>query len=208
MFRLFLTGLLLTLGPPVAAQEISPDTTDGRWILSAGESEARYRVKEQLAGFDLPNDAVGATREITGTITFAPDGSLVSERSEVRVQLGSLTTDNDRRDGYVRGRTLEVEQYPEAVLVPRRFVNLSKPLPVSGSVSFQMEADLTLHGETRPTVWEVTADFGAEAISGFATTAFPFHTFGIAVPRVARVLSVDDNIRLELDFRFALDTGG
>lgn len=208
MFRLFLTGLVLTLGPAVAAQEISQDTTNGRWVLSAGESEARYRVKEQLAGFDLPNDAVGATREITGTITLAPDGSIVSGQSEVRVQLGSLTTDNDRRDGYVRSRTLEVEQYPEAVLVPRRFLNLPKPLPVSGSVSFQMETDLSLHGQTRPTIWEVTAEFGAEAISGLATTAFPFSTFGIAVPRVARVLSVDDNIRLELDFRFALDTGG
>jgi len=208
VFRVLFTGLVLTLGPPYTAQEVPPDTTDGRWVLSAQESEARYRVKEQLAGFDLPNDAVGVTREITGTITFASDGSIVSEQSEVRVQLGSLTTDNDRRDGYVRSRTLEVEQYPEAVLVPRRFVNLSNPLPVTGSVSFQMEADLSLHGETHPTVWEVTAEFGAEAISGFATTAFPFHTFGIAVPQVARVLSVDDNIRLELDFRFSLDTGG
>ena len=208
MLRAFLTGLLLILGPPAAAQEKTQDTAYGRWVLSSQESEARYRVQEQLAGFDLPNDAVGATREITGRITIAPDGSIVSDESEVRVQLGALTTDNDRRDGYVRGRTLEVEQYPEAVLVPRRFVNLSYPLPVSGSVSFQMEADLSLHGETRQTVWEVTSEFGSEAISGFATTAFPFHTFGIAVPQVARVLSVEDNIRLELDFRFVLEAGG
>jgi len=203
-----LTGLLLILGPPAAAQEKTQDTANGRWVLSSQESEARYRVQEQLAGFDLPNDAVGATREITGRITIAPDGSIVSDESEVRVQLGSLATDNDRRDGYVRRRTLEVEQYPEAVLVPRRFVNLSYPLPVSGSVSFQMEADLSLHGETRQTVWEVTSEFGSEAISGFATTSFPFHTFGIAVPQVARVLGVEDNIRLELDFRFVLEAGG
>src|SRR5687767_10305976 len=36
----------------------------------APQSETRYRVREQLAGFNLPNDAVGATRAIEGTIAF------------------------------------------------------------------------------------------------------------------------------------------
>ncbi|MFH1764799.1 MAG: YceI family protein [Gemmatimonadota bacterium] len=188
-------------------QEASPDTTPVRWVLSRQGSEARYRVREQLAGFDFPSDAVGTTPEVTGAIVLDPDGAIVSERSEFRVRLASLASDNERRDGFVQRRTLEVEQYPEAVLIPRRLVDLPHPLPEAGPVSFQMEADLTLHGETRPTVWEMTADFGTEAITGFATTAFPFHTFGITVPQVARVLSVDDNIRLELDFRLAPEGG-
>jgi hypothetical protein len=44
------------------------------------------------------------------------------------------------------------------------------------------------------------ANFEADRVTGLATTAFTFDTFGIAVPSVARVLSVDDNIRLELQF--------
>ena len=218
MLFAFLTGLALTLGPSTGpqsspdhpdshpwtldqrTQEASPDTTPVRWVLSKEGSVARYRVREQLAGFDFPNDAVGTTPDITGAIVLYPDGAIVSERSEFRVQLASLVSDNERRDGFVQRRTLEVEQYPEAVLIPRRFVGLPYPLPEAGPVTFQMEADLTLHGETRQTVWEMTADFGTTAITGFATTAFPFHTFGITVPQVARVLSVDDHIRLELDF--------
>jgi polyisoprenoid-binding protein YceI len=185
----------------------SADTLGTRWVVSAGSSEARYLVREQLAGFDFPNDAVGKTDAVTGAIVVTGDGTVVSEQSEFRVRLATLATDNERRDGYVKTRTLEVEQYPEAVLVPNRFLGLPGPFPESGTLTFQLEGDLTLHGVTRPTVWEVTAEFGAGAISGLATTAFQFDIFGVAVPRVARVLSVDDNIRLELEFRLVPEAG-
>jgi polyisoprenoid-binding protein YceI len=194
--NVFLTALLLA-----TTQAPAPDTTESRWVLSIEESEARYRVREQLAGFDLPNDAVGATKELSGLLTLSPEGLVRSEESEFRIQLGSLTTDSERRDGYVQRRTLEVEDHPEALLVPRELVGLPNPLPEEGEVTFQLVGDLSLHGETQPTTWQVTAEFTANSITGLATTSFTFDTFGIAVPQVARVLSVDDNIRLELDFR-------
>jgi len=191
-----------------AALEGVPSTNPvaTRWVMSPENSEARYRVREQLAGFDFPNDAVGKTNAVAGAIVLSDDGSVFSDQSEIRVQLTTLATDNQRRDGYVRSRTLEVEEYPEAVLVPLRFLGLSGPIPETGTATFQLEGSLTLHGVTQTTVWEVTAEFGAESISGLATTAFQFDTFGIAVPSVARVLSVDDNIRLELQFHFVPET--
>lgn len=176
------------------------NTVATRWVVSAENSEARFLVREQLAGLDFPNDAVGKTKSVAGAVVLADDGSIVSDQSEIRVQLATLATDSERRDGYVQRRTLEVEEYPEAVLVPVRFLGFSGPIPDSGTATFQLEGSLTLHGVTKTTVWEVTAEFGAEKISGLATTAFQFDTFGIAVPSVARVLSVDDNIRLELQF--------
>jgi polyisoprenoid-binding protein YceI len=144
---------------------------------------------------------VGATKELSGLLILSPEGLVRSEESEFRIQLGSLTTDSERRDGYVQRRTLEVEDHPEALLVPRELVGLPNPLPEEGEVTFQLVGDLSLHGETQPTTWQVTAEFTANSITGLATTSFTFDTFGIAVPQVARVLSVDDNIRLELDFR-------
>jgi hypothetical protein len=171
------------------------------WIVVPDGSEARYRVTEQLAGFDFPNDAVGATKALSGGLSLAQDGSVLPEGSEFRVQLATLASDNERRDGYVRRRTLEVEDYPEAVLVPRRFVDLPFPFPETGSVTFRLEGDLTLHGTTQSTVWEVMANFGPDVITGLAKTAFPFETFGISKPSVARVLSVDETVRLELEFR-------
>ncbi len=195
---LFLVGTSLGTPKPHAPT----DTLPTRWVLQAQASEARYRVREQLAGLDFPNDAVGSTRALAGRVVLRPDGTLVVEESRVTVALATLVTDNDRRDNYVRNRTLEVDRFPEAVFVPKRFLDLPSPLPTTGSVNFRIEGDLTLHGVTRPTVWEVMAQFSPTAITGLATTAFPFERFEISVPRVARVLSVENNIRLELQFRF------
>ncbi len=178
-----------------------PDTFPTRWVLQADATEARYRVREQLAGFDFPNDAVGSTRALAGTLALRGDGTIIAEESSFRVALATLVTDNDRRDNYVRNRTLEVELHPEVVFTPRRFADLPTPLPASGSANFRLEGDLTIRGVTRPTVWEVMAQFGPTAITGLATTAFPFERFEISIPRVARVLSVENNIRLELQFR-------
>jgi polyisoprenoid-binding protein YceI len=184
-----------------ASTALVPDTLPTRWVLQAERSEARYRVREQLAGFDFPNDAVGTTSSVSGSIAFSADGVILPGESVFRVDLADLATDSDRRDNYVRQRTLEVEDYPEAVLTLRRFTGLPFPLPDSGAVRFQLEADLTLHGVTAPTVWEVMAQITPQSVTGLASTSFTFDTFGLAVPRVARVLSVDDNIRLELEFR-------
>jgi polyisoprenoid-binding protein YceI len=209
MFHVFLTTLVLAAGPltetsperPISIPDTPADTLTGTWVLIVQDSEARYRVREQLAGFDFPNDAVGVTKDLSGTLVLAPGGTIVPEGSEFRVGLDSLTSDSERRDGYVRRRTLEVDRYPEVVLIPRRMTGLPATMPESGPVTFQMESDVTLRGQTRPILWEVTAEFGPDSVSGLATTAFPFETFGITIPQVARVLSVDDNIRLELQFR-------
>ena len=179
---------------------LAPDTVPTRWVLQPEQSEARYRVREQLAGFDFPNDAVGSTRVMSGTLVLTTDGGIVGEESSFRVDLTTLVTDNDRRDNYVQRRTLEVERFPEAVFTPRRFANLPFPLPTSGRVEFGIEGELTLHGVTQTVLWEVTADMAPDLVSGFATTAFPFERFELMIPQVARVLSVNNSIRLEMDF--------
>lgn len=54
---------------------------------------------------------------------------------------------------------------------------------------------------SRPTVWDVTASFSRAGVSGIATTTFTFADFDIPKPRVASVLTVADDIRLEYQFR-------
>src|SRR3984893_7131241 len=43
----------------------------GTWTVDSG-SIAGYRVREQLASFAAPSDAVGRTSAITGPLTLAP----------------------------------------------------------------------------------------------------------------------------------------
>jgi polyisoprenoid-binding protein YceI len=167
------------------------------------QSEARYRVREQLANLQFPSDAVGRTKAISGTVAFASDGSIVSSASKLTVDLTTLQSNEQRRDNFIKSNTLEVSRYPAAEFVPREARGLPWPLPASGEATFQLVGDMTIHGTTRPVTWDVTAKFAGDQVTGTATTSFKFGDFNMQVPRVAVVLSVEDNIRLEVDFTFA-----
>jgi polyisoprenoid-binding protein YceI len=184
----------------LAASDLPVVGQAGRIRLEvAPGSKASYRVREQLAGFDLPNDAVGTTEAVTGGVVLLPDGTFDRDQSRITLDLTTLTTDQSMRDNYVRTRTLEVATFPKAEFVPRRAQGLALPLASSGKVSFQIIGDLTVHGVTAETTWAVTAALAAERVTGQATTRFPFSTFQLQIPKLARLLSVDDDIRLELD---------
>ncbi len=162
-------------------------------------SEARYRVREQLAGFNFPNDAVGTTQSVSGTIALDGEGR-PAPGSRFTVDLRSLRSDEERRDNYLRERTLATATFPYAEFVPREIRGLPFPLPGAGRVTVQLLGDLTIRGVTRPTTWEGTVEFSGGTVRLQARTAFTFAEFALTQPRVMRVLSIEDKIRLEVDF--------
>ena len=172
-----------------------------RFVISPAGNEARYRVREQLMGANLPNDAVGVTKTITGTILAYPDGRIMKDSSKIVIRLDSLKSDKDRRDGFLRRRTLETEKFPTVELIPTEIKGFNGKLPASGTVTFQLLGDLVLKGVAHPTVWNVTARAEGQDIAGSATTAFTFKDVGLEQPKVPVVLSVADTIKLEYDFR-------
>lgn len=171
-----------------------------RLVVAAQGNEARYRVREQLAGIDFPSDAVGTTAAVTGGLALADDGSVVKEGSKFVVDLTTLKSDSDRRDGYIQRRTLQTDQFPVAEFVPTAARGLPSPLPSTGELTFQLAGDLTVHGVTKAVTWTVTARASSGGYTGAAHTAFTFADFGMTIPRVASVLSVQDTIRLEYEF--------
>ena len=172
-----------------------------RFIIGPAGNEARYRVREQLMGANLPNDAIGATRTITGSIVAYADGRIVKDSSKIVIHLDSLKSDKDRRDGFLRRRTLETEKYPIVELIPTEIRGFNGKLPASGTVAFQLLGDLVLKGVPHPTVWNVTARAEGQDVTGSATTAFTFKDIGLDQPKVPVVLSVADTIKLEYDFK-------
>jgi polyisoprenoid-binding protein YceI len=125
---------------------------------------------------------------------------IIPAESKFTVDVSNLVSDKDRRDGFVKRRVLQTDQYPTVTLVPRTIRGLKLPLPTSGSRSFDLTGDLTVRGVTRPTTWKVDAQFAPGGMTGKAATAFKFKDFTIDQPRVPVVLSVADTIKLELDF--------
>lgn len=184
-----------TLAPPVlrAAGEVRLEIAPG--------TVARYLVREQLAGVSLPNDAVGTTTAVKGQVLLGPGNTVQGDESRFTVDLTTLKSDDSRRDNYIRRNTLDTGRFPTAGFVLREVRGLASPLPESGAANFQLEGDLTVRGVTSSVVWNAAGTFILEGIIGTATTSFPFSQFGMRAPAVFVVVSVEDNIRLELDFQ-------
>ena len=185
-----------TAAAPTAPSEATQSAT--AFVLGEG-TVARYMVEEVLAsqGFKV---ATGETSEVVGRIVFDADGAIVADESSIVIQAGTLKTDNDRRDRYVREQTLQTAMYPEIIFRPTSAEGLPSPLSeASGEVEFTLSGDLTIRDQTRPVTWDVTAEFG-DSITGLAVIDINFEQFGMDKPRVAVVVSVGDTIRLELDF--------
>lgn len=171
-----------------------------RFVLAPAGNVARYRVREQLMGRDLPNDAVGETKALSGAIALDDAGKVVREQSRLTLDAGSFVSDQQRRDRYVRGRLLEADNYPTITFVPTEIRGVSLPLPTSGAAPIEIRGDLTLRGVTRPTLWTGTVQFNKAGLSGSASTSFTFADIQLEQPRVPVLLSVADTIKLEIDF--------
>lgn len=170
-------------------------------------SVARFLVREQLAGRDFPNDAVGVTTAIEGTIVFSAVGEVRPERSKMTVDLQSLKSDEDRRDRFIKRNTLESDRFPLAEFEIRAAPGLTWPIPTSGDITFDLIGNMTVHGVTKPLRWTVEAQFSEGLVTGVAKTNFEFGFFDMDVPSVFIVLSVEDNIRLEVDLVATIDLG-
>ena len=172
-----------------------------RFVVAPENNEARYFVREQLAHINFPSDAVGVTDSVTGSFAIDDKGKVIPAESKFVVGLRGLKSDRSMRDGFLQRRTLETEKYPTVELVPTEIRGFSGKIPASGEVTFQLLGDLTVHGVTRPTVWNVKARQEGQDFVGNATTAFTFKDINLDQPKVPVVLSVADTIKLEYDFK-------
>ena len=172
-------------------------------VVDSSRSKASYHAHEQLVGRTLPSEAVGTTNAVSGSIVLAPDGSVVPDQSKISVDLSKLTSDESRRDNFIKGSTLQTNRYPMATFVVRDVQGLPAPLPTSGTSTFALVGDLTVHGVTKPVTWQVTAQFGPGDVSGDATTSVKISDFGMSPPKAGPVLSIEDGLTLELAFTAA-----
>lgn len=171
-----------------------------RLVLASTGNSARYRIREQLMGHDFPNDAVGETKSLTGAIAFDANGRVIRDESKFTLDAATFVSDQHRRDGYVRGRLLESDDYPTIIFAPSEVRGVKLPMPKSGSAPIEILGDLTVHGVTKPTVWNGRVQFNNTGLTGSASTTFTFEDIQLDQPRVPVLLSVADSIKLEIDF--------
>jgi polyisoprenoid-binding protein YceI len=191
------------LTPRLEAQAAiaAADTGQALRLTVAPEgNEARYVVREQLVSLDLPNDAIGRTNAVTGQLVFDGSGTVVPAESKFVIDVTTLKSDKERRDGYLQRRTLETAQFPTVTLAPTAVRGMPWPLPASGTFEFALDGDVTIRDVTRSVRWQVSATAEGGAFTGTAVTSFPFEAFDLTQPKVSVVLSVENQIRLEYEF--------
>ena len=192
---------------PVPTEEPAAPAESGVTVLLSESSSARYLVGEQLARLSMPNDAIGETPDVSGSVVFDADGKVDSSQSIVTVGLSGLTSDESRRDGYVRNRVFDTSKYPDAELVVTDVADLPWPLPESGEVTFLLIGDFTVRDVTTVTKWDVTAEISGGTITGQAKTVLTFDQLSLSKPSFSFIISVEDEIRLELDIEAEISGG-
>ena len=175
--------------------------SQSRLELVPAQSEARYRVREQLAGINFPTDAVGVSKQVLGLVRLDRNGRAL-EGSRFAVDLSALTSDEARPHTPPPHHPLTTPLSPLAVSVPRGARALTSPLPTSRKPPVQMVGALKIREVQKSVTWEGEVEFRGDTATLQARTRFTFRDFGLTQPRVLSVLSVDENIRLEVSFTF------
>jgi polyisoprenoid-binding protein YceI len=205
---LALAGIVIgASAQPIAAQNA------GVTSIQITEGKGRFKIAERMVGIDTGNDATGTTEAITGVIVLKADGSIDSSQSKITVDLKSLKSDQQMRDMYVQGYVLQTEKFPTLEFVPTKAIGLPFPLPMGKplpgtpiknypeAAAFKLVGNMTLHGVTKEVTWNVVSTINNDTVSGQASTAFQFGQFNMTKPSVPLLASVEDNIRLEVEFR-------
>lgn len=188
--------------PKKGAAPKTPPAQPVHLVLGSTGVEGRYRIIERLAANTIDNEVIGKTTAITGTVHIDATGKVDTAQSHLVVDLTTLKTDRDRRDGFVQRNTLETAKFPKADVVVTELKGLAWPLPTSGEIAFTLNTITTLHGVTKALAWNVTGTATPAGFTGTAKTQFNFADFEIVQPRVPVVARIDDPIKLELDFTF------
>lgn len=193
-----LQGAVASVTAKGAAATPGSDLT-GVWTVAAGtNSFAGYRVKEELARIGATT-AVGRTTALAGSLRF--DGSAITE-VQVTADLTALKSDSSMRDGALRMQALETAKFPSATF------RLTQPIPISASpaegtkLSAMALGELTLHGVTRQLSIPLEGQFIGGQVVVVGSAEIVFADYGIAQPRGASVLSIEDRGILELQLVF------
>ena len=102
------------------------------------------------------------------------------------------------RDTDVHDNILETVKFPTGTFVPKELRGLPKPLPASGPVKGQLAGDLTVHGVTKPVVFDVDGTLDASTFKGKGTTDVLLSDFGMEIPSLVVLLRVDNKVHAEV----------
>jgi len=190
------TTTIATTGDATTA---APAGLDGTWTIDTTASFAGYRVQEELANIGA-TEAVGRTSQLTGGLTLS--GNAITA-VDVTVDMTTLVSNNERRDGALSQRGLETSVFPTASFALTEPIVLATVPAIGGSIEAVATGDLTVHGVTR----NVAIPIAAQLVDG--TTIVVVGSLDIALadydiepPTGFAVLSINEVGTIEMQLAF------
>jgi polyisoprenoid-binding protein YceI len=190
-----------------AATPGSGGDVDGTWTVdqSVGSFDdftstwAGYRFDEELASIGT-DTAVGSTPDVTGTMSVADDEVTAVD---VEVDLTTLDSDSDRRDGALRTRGLESDRFPSATFTLTEPVALPAGLADGERATLPATGELMIHGVAHETTIELQAELQGDAAVVVGSAPVVLADYGIDPPTGFSVLSISDEGTFEFQLFFS-----
>lgn len=176
------------------------------FVVVPDQSTASYLVDEEFFGGALDKlginageyDVVGSTQEVSGQFELNLEEGTIGA-NEFTVQIDTLSTDQDRRDNWVREQDPAFAQFPIATFVASGIENAPSDYSDGEEVTFQLVGDLTVRDVTVPMTFDVTATLDGNTITGVAIADTLLSDFGINPPNFANTLAVQDAFQIQME---------
>jgi polyisoprenoid-binding protein YceI len=204
-----------SVGPASATGSTDAGSLDGTWSVdpsigsfdyAAGDFSGTwvgYRAQEELVGVGGAV-AVGRTPDLTGSVTL--DGTTLTA-ADLTADLTTLRSDESMRDGQLGRQGIQTDQFPTATFVLTQPIDLGS-LPAEGeSIDVTAVGDLTLHGVTRNVSIPLAAVRSGDVIGVAGSLTFTWGDFGMEQPSSMRVVSLANDVTMELQVFFRHQPG-
>jgi polyisoprenoid-binding protein YceI len=210
-------AVVLALPVGVTAQSESPapsqagtGSLDGTWTVdptigsfdyAAGDfsgSWVGYRVQEELVGVGGV-EAVGRTPDVSGSISLS--GTTLTA-AQLEADLTTLRSDQSMRDGQLGGQGIQTDQFPTATFVLTQPIELDSLPAENEPIQVTAVGDLTLHGVTQEVSIPLAAVRAGDVIGVAGSLTFAWEDFGMERPSSMRVVSLADDVTMELQVFF------
>jgi Tol biopolymer transport system component/polyisoprenoid-binding protein YceI len=173
-----------------------PSELDGDWVLGEDAGFAGYRVREKLGFVPAPNDAVGRTTAVRGSMTIR-DGRIESAR--VTADLTQLRSDEPGRDPAAQ-EALATHEFPNGTFRLTQPVDLRSP-ERGEVVTFQAASVVTLRGISRNVRFPLEARWNGDTFQVAGQLDIQRSDFELEFPQQVG-LRVSDDAKIEVELTF------
>ena len=178
-----------TVAPEPVMERKTGDVEGITFIVGEG-SEATFTVREELTSVPLPFDAVMRTEELSGEVHL--DG----RESRVTIDLQTLSSDQEFRDRWTRSRLFG--DHPTGTFILPDATPLPDGFTDGETATTEVTGTLELLGQTFPVTFEIQARDDGDVVVILGKTTFTWADFNIEKPTARSVVSLDDEVRVNV----------